>query len=1105
MPEGSAKFDSPGFLQKMASPPIQNVNDLYGELSQLVTNITNVWSWGHTTTTLYRVKLPHRVTLRVRKKITNAKSSKWNEVLMRLKLQWLLKLHSAMCEIDYGLCSLRRFFDGLLTVMMRETVDVGGDSVLENKVSKEQAALSLDLLINDFIAQLQTSLGSGFGALLSYVASADPSKAIMASPVEPVGILPVASTHEVRQMLDDIFITYTVTTLEVSKSLYSALSEVRRFGLPLPDTLVRPVYHYEENQTTTTATTRPLENARVATSSSTGSSDLDALCADKSSNASEAVKLLRGLMMWGRAVSFTTRKKHERMAQRAAIILVALVELRYVDGNHPIMMRYLRKIATHHFTFPEGLRRRVTEVLPTICGMSEDTRGRLVGAAQVNSDLPILTEGKLLEIRGNEMVRLRLHHHMTGSRVDHLTLPPARGPPAEDGQICRYWKYHILKDNKEKKARKDVVKKCASFASLRRRDGDDGLEEDTEMVRKALRRTTSFRDTFKFLSHLMVSTSTVLASTDWVADAIARHEAPIKREYLIQETPVEKQQPVESSEGESDEEDRGTKRKRTHGQNKTIDRKTNLNVINNDQQLCTVVARGGTCVFGDSCKFNHDARKYWMERPVDLPGDCPFPKLLDGCCPFGLNCRMPTSHTKVTDDGLPVNINTNEEDGAKIEVAQGGPGEALDSLALNSTTNELRLELRGKKYSFPGSKAALNKKPVERIGPVGPGVKERVPFSKLIEGRPPMLAPLTTVGNLPFRRLCVSLGCEITVSEMALAESLLKGNRAEHALLKKHPDEKIFGIQIAGGFPDMMSRCAEMLCREMDDFDFLDINMACPLEGLHKKGAGSALMARMGKAEGVIGSMSQICHAYDKNLTVKLRTAHFRQNHICDKVAARAVKFGADGVVLHGRTSQQRYSKPADWSFHTKCRSAMDDAVPDNKVPLVGCGDIISWKEAVERLQTPGVNGVMIGRGALIKPWIFTEIKEHRDWDISSSERFELLKRFVSYGLTHWGTDSRGVESTRRFLLEALSFMHRYIPLGLMEEARPMQIGWRPPRFRGRDDLETLMASSNSEDWIRLSELLICPAPEGFTFVPKHKSNSYDALMNEPVYKTLGI
>ncbi|KAF4669553.1 tRNA-dihydrouridine(47) synthase [NAD(P)(+)]-like protein [Perkinsus olseni] len=551
----------------------------------------------------------------------------------------------------------------------------------------------------------------------------------------------------------------------------------------------------------------------------------------------------------------------------------------------------------------------------------------------------------------------------------------------------------------------------------------------------------------------------------WAVDAIARHEAPIKREYLLLDRPevdmaqqsTDVSKPVEEATEGDDQQ--GTKRKRNHGQNKTSDRKGNMDVINNDRQLCTVVARGGTCAFGDG----------------------------------------------LSPDGTPVSIKVGDEDAVDGGAAKGGPGEELDSLTLNGTTQQLRLDLRGKKYSFPGSKAALNRKKVERVGPVGPGVKERVPFSKLIAGRLPMLAPLTTVGNLPFRRLCVSLGCEVTVSEMALAESLLKGNRAEHALLKKHPDEKIFGIQVAGGFPDMMSRCAEMLCREMDDFDFIDINMGCPLEGLHRKGAGSALMTRLGKAEGVMGSMAQVCHAYDKNLTVKIRTAHYGQNHICDKVAARAVSSDVDGVILHGRTAQQRYSRPADWNFHTKCRSAMDEAVPGNEVPLVGCGDIVNWREAVDRMETPGVSGLMIGRGALIKPWIFTEIKEHRDWDISSAERLDILKRFVSYGLTHWGTDTRGVESTRRFLLEALSFLYRYIPLGLMEGMTSMKIGWRPPRYTGRDDLETLMASGNFEDWIRLSELLICPAPERFKFVPKHKSNSYDAAAAEPVYKRLGI
>lgn len=143
------------------------------------------------------------------------------------------------------------------------------------------------------------------------------------------------------------------------------------------------------------------------------------------------------------------------------------------------------------------------------------------------------------------------------------------------------------------------------------------------------------------------------------------------------------------------------------------------------------------------------------------------------------------------------------------------------------------------------------------------------------------------------------------------------------------------------------------------------------------------------------------------------------------------------------------------------------------------------------REKAPNVSSLMVGRGALIKPWLFQEIKEQKHIDISSSERFDMLKKYVNYGLEHWGSDIKGVENTRKFLLEWQSFLYRYVPYGLLERP-PQRINERPNAYHGRDDLETLMASHLCQDWIKLSEMLLGPVPDGFTFLPKHKANSFE-------------
>ena len=119
-----------------------------------------------------------------------------------------------------------------------------------------------------------------------------------------------------------------------------------------------------------------------------------------------------------------------------------------------------------------------------------------------------------------------------------------------------------------------------------------------------------------------------------------------------------------------------------------------------------------------------------------------------------------------------------------------------------------------------------------------------------------------------------------------------------------------------------------------------------------------------------------------------------------------------------------RYTRLADWDYIGQARSTVS-------IPVFGNGDVMNFEDYNVQKERSGVSGIMLARGALIKPWVFTEIKEQRHWDISAQERLDMVKNFCNYGLEHWGSDEKGVETTRRFLLEWLSFTYRYVPHGI--------------------------------------------------------------------------
>ncbi|BDA49432.1 probable tRNA-dihydrouridine(47) synthase [NAD(P)(+)]-like [Coccomyxa sp. Obi] len=360
--------------------------------------------------------------------------------------------------------------------------------------------------------------------------------------------------------------------------------------------------------------------------------------------------------------------------------------------------------------------------------------------------------------------------------------------------------------------------------------------------------------------------------------------------------------------------------------------------------------------------------------------------------------------------------------------------------------------------------------------PLRPEEKRRIDFRGKL-----YLAPLTTVGNLPYRRICKELGADVTCGEMALATNLLQGQASEWALLKRHPSEDLFGVQVCGGYADSMARCAQLL-EEHTDVDFVDVNMGCPIDLVCNRSAGSSLLTKPQRIQQITRSMSSILSC---PLTIKVRKGYYDGNDNAHSWLPNAPLWGVTAATMHGRTRQQRYTKLADWDYIGKAAAGTPG------LQLIGNGDIMSFTEYNERMSAcPRLATVMLARGALIKPWLFTEIKEQRHWDISAGERLDMFKRFASHGLLHWGSDSRGVETTRRFLLEWMSFTHRYIPIELMEVV-PQRLHWRAPAYVGRSQLETLLASESAADWVRISEMLLGPVPANFSFAPKHKANAY--------------
>ncbi|OJD35757.1 trna-dihydrouridine synthase [Diplodia corticola] len=659
--------------------------------------------------------------------------------------------------------------------------------------------------------------------------------------------------------------------------------------------------------------------------------------------------------------------------------------------------------------------------------------------------------------------------------------------------------------------------------------------------------------------------------------------APIKPEYLIDPATLRHGRAVAQKDPDDDAAEaskhaaqdgeqktgRRGKKDKERGQNKAREHFKQRDTL----PLCSTVAFSNEfspkeCQFGPKCKYEHDIRKYLKEgKHGDLSTFtiCPVWDVR-GWCPAGWKCRLVGTHSDEVarpDGRQELVLIEDPERKARADKAKAELGDELGHI--NVVSPQAKIELGKKKRKTPKADAYLEylnqfneetrKKEPAPAGdaeakdakednraqykepPFLPSEKRRIYYGP----ETPVLAPLTTQGNLPFRRLCVDLGAQVTWSEMAMGMPLVQGAKSEWALIKAHESEATpprflgksdvvagydnskdlkFGAQVAGNKPWIALKTVEVLTALAPHLRAIDLNCGCPIDLVYRQGAGSALLDAHGKLDKMLRGMNAVSENIP--ITVKIRMGVKDNEPTAEKLVQRLVlgtaearksgegPCGVAAITLHGRSRQQRYTRSADWGYISEVaalinrlngeRAAVIDTASDvdarhlpngGKVYFVGNGDCYSHVDYYRAINEHKVDSVMVARGALIKPWIFEEIEQDQYLDKRSSERLAYIEKFVKYGLETWGSDEMGVGTTRRFLMEWLSFTCRYTPIGLLEHLPP-NIQDRAPAFKGRDELETLMASDNYKDWIKISEMFLGKAPETFKFTPKHKSNAYE-------------
>ena len=242
---------------------------------------------------------------------------------------------------------------------------------------------------------------------------------------------------------------------------------------------------------------------------------------------------------------------------------------------------------------------------------------------------------------------------------------------------------------------------------------------------------------------------------------------------------------------------------------------------------------------------------------------------------------------------------------------------------------------------------------------------------------------MAAVSDIAFRDVCSLFGADATYSEMLSCRAMLHNPKKTKLMTEVGENERVKVGQIFGHEPEIM---AETLKYDfLEHYDVIDINMGCPAPKIVKNGEGSALMKNIPLARKIV---EECVRATDKPVTVKFRLGY--SSDISLDFGRMCEEAGASAITLHARTTDMGYSGKADYEAIARLKAGV-------KIPVIGNGDVVD-KESFERMKSTGVDGVMIGRGAQGKPWIFSELKG-KTFD---GNKFDVIQRHVDILRAHF-------------------------------------------------------------------------------------------------------